>query len=66
MMGAVAVFIINRNRRFLGQSAPQRTNLVRDLLQADEMVLSVQDIKSVMVGPNAARFKAEIHFNPAL
>jgi solute carrier family 30 (zinc transporter), member 9 len=66
MMGAVAVFIINRNRRFLGQTVPARTDLVRDMLQSDEMVLSVQDVKSVMVGPNSARFKAEIHFNPQL
>jgi len=41
-MGAVAIFIINRNRTFLGQSVPFRTNLVVKLLQADEMVLSVQ------------------------
>ena len=36
------------------------------MLAADEMVLSVQDVKSVMVGPQTARFKAEIHFNPQL
>ncbi|EOD23627.1 hypothetical protein EMIHUDRAFT_239339 [Emiliania huxleyi CCMP1516] len=77
LMGAVAIFIINRsqtssagrrlvrlpptlprpflhrNRTFLGQSA-------------DEMVLTVQDVKSVLVGPQSARFKAEIHFNPQL
>jgi zinc transporter 9 len=66
MLGAVALFIINRNRRFLGGAVPRRTNEVVALLAADEMVLSVQDVKSVMVGPATARFKAEIHFNPRL
>jgi hypothetical protein len=51
MMGAVAIFIINRNRHFLGQAVPLRTANVVRLLQADEMVLSVQDVKSVLVGP---------------
>jgi zinc transporter 9 len=66
MMGAVAIFIINRNRTFLGGTVPRRTQDVVTMLLQDEMVLSVQDVKSVMVGPAAARFKAEIHFNPAL
>lgn len=66
MMGAVALFIIDRNRKFLGGTVPRRTENVVSMLLADEMVLSVQDVKSVMVGPSAARFKAEIHFNPQL
>ena len=32
---------------------------------ADEMVLSVRDVKSVMVGPSAARFKPG-YFSPQL
>jgi len=90
LMGAVAIFIINRsrtssarqrlvrlpptlprpflhrNRTFLGQSVPRRTRDVVRTLEADEMVLTVQDVKSVLVGPQSARFKAEIHFNPQL
>lgn len=66
MMGAVALFIINRNRTFLGGTVPRRANEVVAMLLQDEMVLSVQDVKSVMVGPAEARFKAEIHFNPQL
>lgn len=66
MMGAVALFIINKNRVFLGGSVPRRANDVVAMLLQDEMVLSVQDVKSVMVGPSAARFKAEIQFNPRL
>ena len=42
MMGATAIFIINRNRRLMGQTVPRRTELVRQLLQSDAMVLSVQ------------------------
>ena len=34
MLGAVAVFIINRNRAFLGGSVPPRTEQVRRMLQA--------------------------------
>ena len=66
MMGATAIFIINRNRVFLGGAVPPRTAEVVAMLERDEMVLSVQDVKSVMIGPNEARFKAEIHFNPTL
>ena len=50
MLGAVAVFIINRNRAFLGGSVPPRTEAVRRMLQADDMVVSVQDVKSIQVG----------------
>ena len=66
MMGATALFIINKNRAFLGGTVPARTAQVVGLLKADDMVISVQDVKSVQIGPAAARFKAEIHFNPAL
>jgi len=66
MMGAVALFIINRNRRFLGGSVPARTQEVVRMLQADDMVVSVQDVKSIQISPSTARFKAEIHFNPQL
>ena len=66
MMGCVALFIINRNRAFLGGTVPRRTEQVVAMLKNDDMVVSVQDVKSIQVGPSAARFKAEIHFNPKL
>ena len=66
LLGAVAVFIINKNIKFLGQTPAMRTDAVVAMLRADNMVLSVQDVKSVMVAPQVARFKAEIHFNPQL
>ena len=40
MMGAVAIFIINRNRVFLGGAVPSRTKEVVAMLGADESVLS--------------------------
>ncbi len=66
MLGCVAVFIIHRARAGLGQAVPLRTAGVVRLLESDELVLSVQDVKSVMVGPQTARFKAELIFNPQL
>ncbi len=66
MLGSVALFIVERNRRFLTQVAPARTPQVVSMLLDDQMVLSVQDVKSVNVGPSAARFKAEIQFNAQL
>ena len=66
LLGAVAVFVINKNIKFLGQTPALRTDAVVAMLRADNMVLSVQDVKSVMVSPQVARFKAEIHFNPQL
>eukprot|EP00302_Diacronema_sp_CCMP2436_P003333 CAMPEP_0179851150 /NCGR_PEP_ID=MMETSP0982-20121206/8097_1 /TAXON_ID=483367 /ORGANISM="non described non described, Strain CCMP 2436" /LENGTH=522 /DNA_ID=CAMNT_0021736651 /DNA_START=34 /DNA_END=1602 /DNA_ORIENTATION=+ len=65
MLGGVAYMIISKNREFLiGQSlAPARTHLVLEVLRADLAVLSLHDVKSVMVSPGVARFKAEIHFN---
>ena len=66
LLGAVAVFVINKNIKFLGQTPALRTDAVVSMLRGDAMVLSVQDVKSVMVSPQTARFKAEIHFNPQL
>lgn len=65
MLGGVAAMIVSKNRELLiGQSlAPARTHLVLEVLRADSAVLSLHDVKSVMVSPGVARFKAEIHFN---
>lgn len=65
MLGGVAAMIVSKNREILlGQSlAPARTHLVLDVLRADSAVLSLHDVKSVMVSPGVARFKAEVHFN---
>lgn len=65
MLGGVAWMIVTKNREILiGQSlAPARTHLVVETLRDDAAVLSLHDVKSVMVSPGVARFKAEVHFN---
>lgn len=65
MLGGVAWMIVQKNREVLiGQAiAPKRTHEVQSLLRADPAVLSLHDVKSVMVSPGVARFKAEVHFN---
>jgi hypothetical protein len=37
---------------------------VVEYLMRDPSVLSVHDVKTIMIGPDIARFKAEIHYNP--
>jgi len=64
MMGGVACFLVNKNRVLLGGQVPRRTDSVVALLEADDIVGGVQDVKAVMYGPGVARFKAEILFNP--
>lgn len=65
MLGGVAWMIVQKNREILiGQSiAPTRTKEVLEALRSDPAVLSLHDVKSVMVAPGVARFKAEVHFN---
>lgn len=38
--------------------------MVVDYLMRDEAVLSVHDVKTIQIGPELARFKAEIHYSP--
>lgn len=38
--------------------------MVIDHLMRDSVVLSVHDVKTILIGPDLARFKAEIHFSP--
>ena len=44
--------------------SPERTEEVIKTLLKDASVSSIHDVKSVMVGPGVARFKAEVHLNP--
>jgi len=37
---------------------------VVELLLKDEVVMSCQDVKAVIIRPGVCRFKAEIQFNP--
>eukprot|EP00050_Salpingoeca_kvevrii_P016685 m.57643 g.57643 ORF g.57643 m.57643 type:complete len:534 (+) comp7093_c0_seq2:349-1950(+) len=64
LLGGVAVFIIRRNIALLAGIVPSRTAEVVEMLQQDQVVFSVQDVKATQIAPSTARLKAEIHFNP--
>eukprot|EP00850_Spirogloea_muscicola_P014197 SM000100S09424 [mRNA] locus=s100:235772:239124:- [translate_table: standard] len=65
LLGAVAAFLIQRNRRaLLGQSMePSDIRKIIALLRKDPVVDNVWDCKSEVMGPGTYRFKAEIDFN---
>eukprot|EP00656_Telonema_subtile_P030053 TRINITY_DN33088_c0_g1_i1.p2 TRINITY_DN33088_c0_g1~~TRINITY_DN33088_c0_g1_i1.p2 ORF type:complete len:136 (+),score=27.56 TRINITY_DN33088_c0_g1_i1:446-853(+) len=64
MLGGVSMFLINKNIMLLGQPVPTRTDEVVAAMEADPVVFSVQDVKSVQLRPGVCRLKAEVHFNP--
>lgn len=68
LLGAVALFLVQRNRiALLGQAASEeRTTRILRVLAQDPMVESVRDVKATVVGSNAIRFKAEVEFDGAM
>ncbi|KNC97037.1 cation diffusion facilitator family transporter [Spizellomyces punctatus DAOM BR117] len=65
LLSCVATFLIRRNIAGLVETsmpAHRQAEIVREL-ESDPVVSSVQDIKSTALGPEWARFKAEILFN---
>ncbi|KAH9275626.1 hypothetical protein BASA83_001914 [Batrachochytrium salamandrivorans] len=65
LLSAVATFLIKRNISGLVERSMnpiKEAHIVR-LLEADSIVTSVHDVKSTIIGPEWARFKAEILFN---
>ncbi|CAM6089164.1 unnamed protein product [Calypogeia fissa] len=65
LLGAVAIFLIQRNRHaLLGRSMDEQDMMrVLNLLSKDPVVDAIYDCKSEVIGPGAYRFKAEIDFN---
>jgi zinc transporter 9 len=65
LLSSVAVFLIKRNLQGLIQTRmdPEKELEIVRILEADPIVKSVHDIKSTSVGPDWARFKAEILFD---
>ncbi len=65
LMGALAVFLVRKNRTLLlGKSVlPAQRDAILDVLQSDSVVETVDDIKATIVGAGTMRFKAEIDFN---
>lgn len=65
LLSSVASFLIQRNVAGLvetSMSASRQTEIVQ-ILQSDPVVMSVHDVKSTSLGPEFARFKAEILFD---
>jgi zinc transporter 9 len=65
LLGAVAIFLIRRNKTMLtGQSMqPRQRSIVSQILAEDPVVESFQDVKATVLGPDRFRFKAEVDFD---
>lgn len=65
LLGASAIFLINRNRRFLLGAAPPSESIARmvAVLENNPVVARIADVKVSQLGADAVRFKAEITFN---
>jgi zinc transporter 9 len=65
LLGVSAVFLINRNRRFLLDPAPSSESVTRmvAVLEDSPVVSRIQDVKVSQIGADAVRFKAEVTFD---
>jgi len=65
LLGATAVFLIDRNRRFLLGPAPPPEAIERmvAVLEEDPIIERIRDVKVSQLGAEEVRFKAEIAFN---
>lgn len=65
LLGATAVFLINRNRLLLLGPAPQSEAVARmvEVLQEDPVVVRIHDVKASQLGAEEVRFKAEVTFD---
>lgn len=65
LLGGIAIFIIYKNKSYLvGRSMPkEHEDSVRRILASEEIVESVDQVRTAVLGPESSRFKAEINFN---
>ncbi|KPK16777.1 MAG: hypothetical protein AMJ62_03995 [Myxococcales bacterium SG8_38] len=65
LLGGTAVFLIDRNRRFLLGPAPPPEAVERMIavLEEDPIIDRIRDVKVSQLGAEEVRFKAEIAFN---
>ena len=56
LMGGVSLFLVHKNMQLLGGQRAQREAEAVQLLEADDAVLSVHDVKSTTLAPGSARF----------
>ena len=68
LLGVVAVFLVIKNRRaLLGQSVTvELQEGVLSVLQRDDTVQAVHDVKATVMSAESFRFKAEIDFDGAM
>lgn len=65
LLGVSAVFLINRNRRFLLGLAPPSESIAKmvAVLESDPVVSRLHDVKVSHLGADSVRFKAEVTFD---
>lgn len=65
LLGASAVFLINRNRRLLLGPAPSWDSVARMMavVEGSPVVSKIHDVKVSQLGVDAVRFKAEVTFD---
>jgi zinc transporter 9 len=65
LLGASAIFLINRNRRHLLGPAPPSETVARMMAVFEDspVVAGIQDVKVSQLGSDAVRFKAEVTFD---
>ncbi len=65
LLGLSAIFLINRNRRFLLGPTPPTESVARmvAVLEQSPVVARVQDVKVSQLGADSVRFKAELTFD---
>lgn len=65
LLGASAVFLINRNQRLLLGPAPPSESVARmvRVLEDSPVIARIQDVKVSQLGADAVRFKAEVTFD---
>lgn len=65
LLGASAIFLINRNQRFLLGAAPPSETVARmvAVLEDNPVVARIKDVKVSQIGADSVRFKAEVTFD---
>lgn len=65
LLGLSAIFLINRNRRFLLGTTPPSESVARmvAVLEQSPVVARIQDVKVSQLGADSVRFKAEVTFD---
>jgi zinc transporter 9 len=65
LLAASAIFLINRNQRFLLGRAPPSEAVARmvAVLEENPVVAEIKDVKVSQIGADAVRFKAEVAFD---